>query len=171
MVAFLTVHKMTKRQPAKKATGAFMAVANRHIYLSPRDSLSLGTGPCSPIQLQTQCPRRSFYPFYRTSTVHLIIPISGTQMVEHGFCQMFLNLWHMFTNITMRFTLYWCTFNSTVFCQPKSFLAVNLDFDKTIIVHLSHQNKHLYSQASYCRSGARSHSWHSQLWLWRSWCT
>ena len=32
MVAFLTVHKMTKRQPAKKATGAFMAVANRHIY-------------------------------------------------------------------------------------------------------------------------------------------
>ena len=33
MVAFLTVHKMTKRQPAKKATGAFMAVANRHIYL------------------------------------------------------------------------------------------------------------------------------------------
>ena len=30
MVAFLTVHKMTKRQPAKKATGAFMAVANMH---------------------------------------------------------------------------------------------------------------------------------------------
>ena len=27
MVAFLTVHKMKKRQPAKKATGAFMAVA------------------------------------------------------------------------------------------------------------------------------------------------
>ena len=25
MVAFLTVHKMTKRQPAKKATGAIMA--------------------------------------------------------------------------------------------------------------------------------------------------
>ena len=33
MVAFLTVHKMTKRQPAKKATGAFMAVANPHKYL------------------------------------------------------------------------------------------------------------------------------------------
>ena len=32
MVAFLTVHKMAKRQPAKKATGAFVAVANRHIY-------------------------------------------------------------------------------------------------------------------------------------------
>ena len=30
MVAFLTVHKMTKRQSAKKATGAFMAVANMH---------------------------------------------------------------------------------------------------------------------------------------------
>ena len=32
MVAFLTVHKMTKRQPAKKTTGAFMAVANMHIF-------------------------------------------------------------------------------------------------------------------------------------------
>ena len=32
--------------------------------LSPKDSLSLRTGPCSPIQLQTQCPRRSFYPFF-----------------------------------------------------------------------------------------------------------
>ena len=31
MVTFLTVHKMTKRQPAEKATGAFMAVANLHI--------------------------------------------------------------------------------------------------------------------------------------------
>ena len=32
MVDFLTVHKMTKRRPARKATGAFMAVANLHIY-------------------------------------------------------------------------------------------------------------------------------------------
>ena len=30
MVAFLPVHKMTKRQPVKKATGALMAVANLH---------------------------------------------------------------------------------------------------------------------------------------------
>ena len=33
MIAFLTVQKMTKRQPAKKATGAFIAVANMHIYM------------------------------------------------------------------------------------------------------------------------------------------
>ena len=32
MIAFLTAQKMTKRQPAKKATGAFIAVANMHIY-------------------------------------------------------------------------------------------------------------------------------------------
>ena len=44
MVAFLTVHKMTKRQPAKKATGAFynMAVANMHIYQARKHGVSSG---------------------------------------------------------------------------------------------------------------------------------
>ena len=32
MIAFLTAQKMTKRQPAEKATGVFIAVANMHLY-------------------------------------------------------------------------------------------------------------------------------------------
>ena len=52
MVAFLTVHKMTKRQPAKKATGAFMAVANRHIYHFHAEK-ALFKGPNFAIELNT----------------------------------------------------------------------------------------------------------------------